>query len=452
MLSRDIEMSFYTKGNNILNEKGHIVVLKGVSRTGLEYDYVDLNAMIPETIDFDIQMMKTWGFNCIRFPLRDRFWLNDTEYKKKIKYWVEQTLKNDMFVILDLHTQKDHYGLDDFMFRSGGALAMWVDIAKTYKDNPFIFFEIFNEPHNISPLVWWEGNKDYYGYKEILKEIRKYAQNLCFIGGLDYAYQFNFIKQNQTLLADIKTFPNLVMSVHPYGYKGTPVNMGTSTAQIPTTLITNPQNYTGDCHLGITTPSVPPSQYGWDESFGFLIKENLFPVVATEWGLDRPDNCIQGGWYNVQVLEYMNSLNMSTIAWAWVQDRLDYPSLLDNDFQPTGKGNKDTVGPACSGSLNNFYQGPGVLVMQDLKNFHNQRRVLWTTRMPEEDDINNPFFRNFALLFFILMCAFNIIYLFPYHHNHPPKEKEPEIHKVVSNTKLSHTIRIRSSQSFPQLK
>lgn len=445
-------MSFYIQGNKIFNEKGEVIILKGVSRSGLEYAYVDLDAMIPETIAFDIQLMKQWGFNAIRFPLRDVFWLKDLQYRKKIKYWVEQTLQNNMYAILDLHTQQDHPGLDPFMYRTeNGGLSMWIDLAKTYHDTPHVFFEIFNEPHGISPLVWWNGDTEYYGYKEVLNAIRTHAPNICLIGGLDYAYQFNFIQQNKTLLNEMKSIPNLALSVHPYGYKGTPVNDGDQTAPIPTT-IAQPLDYTGDCHLGITLPSVPPSQYGWDESFGFMMKENVFPVIATEWGLDRPDNCIQGGWYNVQILEYMNSINMSYMAWAWVQDRLDYPSLIGRDFQPTGKGTRDTVGPACSGPMNNNYPGPGVLVMSDLKQFH--KRFLYTsstTSSVVQDPFKNMFLRNFFFLFLILFCVFHFIF-FLFHLPEKKREREPEFHRVISTTKLQNSIRIRSSHSLHQLK
>jgi len=441
-------MSFYTKGNKILNEKGEQVILRGVSRTGLEYSYVDLEAMIPETIDFDIQLMKKWGFNSIRFPLRDIFWLNDTNYKQKIQYWVNQTLSNNMYVILDFHTQQDHPGLDPFMFRSGGGMAMWADVAQTYKDIPHIFFEVFNEPHGISPVVWWNGDEDYYGYKEVLLAIRKYANNICLIGGLDYAYQFNFIMRNATLLEQMRSIPNLALSVHPYGYKGIPVNDGDETMQIPTTIVIDPKNHTGDCHLGVSFPSVPPSQYGWDESFGFLVKQDIFPVIATEWGLDKPDNCIQGGWYNVQILAYLNSLNIGYMAWAWVQDRLDYPSLLDMDFQPTGKGSRPTIGPACSGPSNNFYQGPGVLVMNDLNNF--PKRALLDLQ-PHNHKIENLFVRNFFLLLIILFFFFNFMFFF-FSVPERKREKEPEIHRVISTTKLQNSIRIRSSHSLLQLK
>jgi hypothetical protein len=443
-------MSFYTQGNKILNEKGEPIILRGVSRTGLEYTYVDLDAMIPETIEFDIRMMKQWGFNSIRFPLRDSFWLKDVKYRQKIDYWVKKTLENNMYVILDLHTQQDHLDLDPFIFRLGGddGLSMWIDIAKTYKDIPRIFFEIFNEPHGITPNVWWNGDTEYYGYKEVVAAIREYAENICIIGGLDYAYQFNFIQKNATLMTEIKGIHNIALSVHPYGYKGIPVNDGSETMQIPTSIVPSPANHTGDCHLGVTIPSVPPSQYGWDESFGFMVKQNILPMIATEWGLDRPDNCIQGGWYNMEIVDYLNSMNMSYMAWAWVQDRLDYPSLLDNEFQPTGKGSKATIGPACSGPSNNYYQGPGVLVINDLKHF--QKRLLYTmnTKTSHQGD---PFLRNFFLLFLILFCVFNCMYFF-FHVPEKKPEREPEISRVISITKLQDSIRIRPSPSFHQLK
>ena len=443
-------MSFYTHGNKIVNEKGEIIILKGVSRTGLEYAYVDVDAMIAETIAFDIQLMKEWGFNAIRFPLRDVFWLKDARYKQKIQYWVEQTIQHNMYAILDYHTQQDHPGLDPFMYRlEDGGLSMWVDIAKTYKDTPRVFFEIFNEPHGISPIVWWNGDSQYYGYKEVLQAIRTHAQNICLIGGLDYAYQFNFIKRNDTLLHEMKSVPNLALSVHPYGYKGIPVNEGYETMPIPTTIVQDPPNYTGDCHLGITVPTVPPSQYGWDESFGFMMKEEIFPVIATEWGLDRPDNCIQGGWYNVQILNYLNAFNMSYMAWAWVQDRLDYPSLLDGDFQPTGRGTRATVGPACSGPTNNNYLGPGFLVMNDLKQ-SSLKRILFVQKNTIHT-MENIFLRNFFFLFIILFCVFHFMF-FLFHIPEKKREREPEFYRVVSTTKLQNSIRIRSSHSLQQLK
>ena len=447
--------TFHTNGNKIVDDKGHIVKLKGVSRTGLEYNYVDLNAMIPETIDMDIRMMKEWGFNSIRFPIRDVFWLNDILYRNKIKYWVDRTLNNSMIPILDLHTQQNHIGLDNFMLKMGYVKEMWVDIAQTYKGDHRIFFEIFNEPHNIDVDVWWNGDSTYYGYNEILKQIRAHADNICIIGGLDYAYQWAFLKKNTTLLKQIQAFDNIVLSTHPYGYRGHPTSDGTGSIQIPTIVMNvDKLNYTGDCHLGITVPVVSSKEYGWTESFGFVVEENLFPMIATEWGLDRPDNCIQGGWYNTEMLDYLNFMNISYMAWAWVQDRLDYPSLLGENFVPTGRAVRETFGPACSGAYNQYYPGPGVLIKNDLQTFNLHHRNLKIDYSNTTDpEVNSIIFRNFMILFLILFSVFNIFFIFPYpkYHEKKPSNVSPSspIHRSSSVNNLQSSIRIRSVHSFP---
>lgn len=480
--------TYYTQKGTIYNEKHEPVILKGVSKTGLEYGYVDLAAMIPEAIDFDIKKLTEWGVNAVRLPLRDYFWITREEYRNKVAEIVDRLLEKGWVVILDLHTQQQNPAMDKFMIKSGSGddgKKMWADISVKYKDTPSVFFEIFNEPNHITPDIWWEGDNQYYGYHEILKEIRKSANNICILGGLDYAYQWDFLNYNPRILNQLKSFKNIALATHPYGYRGgpDPTSNGTQTLQIPTNLIQQVDNvnYTGDCHLGITTPTIPYDEYGWNSSFGFLVEKGLFPVIATEWGLDRPDNCIQGGWFNVDMLKYLNSMKISYTAWAWVQDRLDYPSLLDSDFNPTGKGSKETFGPACSGPLNSFYPGPGELVYTDLmssssnvnqtlnlslQHHHNLYSVDSNNYSSSHDYFNQnnnlAFTRNFILFFVCLFFFFNIFYWCPFFLQHlgsnNPKENSNE--ETTETTSISparspplfHTgIRIRSSHSLGQI-
>lgn len=453
---------YYTLGKHIMYN-GNKVILKGVSKTGLEYLVPALQTLIPETIEFDVKKIVEWGCNVVRIPMRDVFWLHDDSYRQKLSQIVDKFLQNKVVVILDLHTQQYNPNMDDFMIRIPTGIdgkQMWIQLAEQYKNTSAVFFEIFNEPHNISPNTWWRGNDKYYGYKEILDVIRQRADNICIIGGLDYAYQWSFLKNNTDILQELKTYKNIAMATHPYGYRGGPKNDGTDTHQIPTRNIYNDGSYTGDCSLGITVPTIPQEEFGWNESFGYLMNENLFPVIATEWGLDRKDNCIQGGWYNNEILHYINSMNMSYTAWAWVQDRLDYPSLLGDGFEPTGKATRDRYGPACSGKENNYYPGPGKLVYNDIRQFSNKYRKLSyfsTNSSSIQIDYDNILIRNFLLLFLCLFCFFNIVYMFPTttkkiyikktsNDDHSTTSSSPE-HKP-----LHFGIRIRSSQSMNQLK
>lgn len=462
---------YYTTNGSIYNEKDEQVVLKGVSKTGLEYGYVDLAAMIPEMIDFDVKKMSDWGVNVVRLPLRDYYWITREEYRKKVEEIVEKILAKNWVVILDLHTQQQNPNMDNFLIRTDtgkDAKEMWSQLALRYKDTPSVFFEIFNEPHHITPDVWWKGDNQHYGYREILMEIRKTTDNICILGGLDYAFQWDFLNYNPSILTELLSFKNVVLSTHPYGYRGAPASNGTQTTPIPTDLLTtiDPKVYTGDCHLGITIPKAPYDEYGWNSSFGFLVEKKLFPVIATEWGLDRPDNCIQGGWFNVDMLRYLNSMNISYTAWAWVQDRLDYPSLLDAEFNPTGKGTRETFGPACSGPLNSFYPGPGGLVYMDLiKSSSHHTRLLESpiapniTLLPPSNNHDRSgdgleCTRNFFLLIGCLFCFFNIFYWCPllFQRNVAPPVKREEADETTRERTprpYFHTgIRIRSSHSF----
>lgn len=369
---------YQTSGNKILRQ-GKEMIMRGVSRPGLEYLYADISAMIPETIQSDLERIKGWGFNLVRLPLRDKHWFEDQNYRDMVFFWVQKIREHSMIVLLDLHNQGDNPFLDPFMIKrtdQKDALQFWKELATLFGQFPDIWFELFNEPHDIDHHIWWEGNEQYYGYKEILTEIRKHTNNICILGGLDWAYEWAFLPVSG-FFDELKSHSNIVLSTHPYGYRGKPQQGGLVSQQIPVKTIfpTYQDSFSGDCRQGMTIPLVPKTAYGWNESFGFLHADGHFPVIATEFGLDRPDTALQGGWYPTDLVSYFNEINMGYVAWAWVQDRLDYPSLIDKDFQPTGMAFKDNHGPACSSVHNGFYEGPGRLVWKDLQTNSASRRL-----------------------------------------------------------------------------
>jgi aryl-phospho-beta-D-glucosidase BglC (GH1 family) len=108
------------------------IKIKGVSRPGFEYLYVNLNAMINETIIMDINNIKLWGFNTVRIPLRDYHWFHTPDYQKYVNYFINEILQNKMFVILDLHTQQLNPYQTNFLLKSNNnddSLAFWIDIS-----------------------------------------------------------------------------------------------------------------------------------------------------------------------------------------------------------------------------------------------------------------------------------------------------------------------------------
>jgi len=355
---------------NIIRNHSDAVYIRGVSKSGLEYLYIDINSFTDTSIHFDIQLMYSWGINCLRIPLRDKHWL-DPAYIDVVNSFIFYAFRFNMIVILDLHLQGGNKLQDKSMLRRNNtwdASKFWYNVSRQYHEFADIFFEVFNEPNNIDPITWWYGDEEFYGYKEILQVIRANADNICILGGLDYAYQWAFLREHPDILHEMKQFTNLVVSSHPYGYKGAPILPdGIFSYPVPVRTIIPTADYTGDCTSGITVPEVDIDQYGWNQSFGYLYHEEHFPMIVTEWGLDRPDTAIQGGWYTTHLLSYMSRHKMNYIAWAWVPDRIDYPSLLSRDFSPSG-------GSPCGTVENNYYRGPGYLFHDHLKQ---PRRILY---------------------------------------------------------------------------
>lgn len=343
--------------------------VQGVSKSGLEYSYLDLTTYTNSSILFDIQLMKEWEINTVRLPVRDVYWQNPA-YREILHFFVDQLWQRDILSIIDLHTQGVSYGLDPFLYRKPDgvydAMQFWKEVVEAFLDQEHVWFELFNEPFQISPDIWWEGNENYYGYRELILMIRERTSRILLIGGLDYAYQWNFLQYHSMIRDELHSFSNIVLTTHPYGYKGRPVQNGTETDPVPVRLMAleDDEIYQGNCSFGYTLPST--EDYGWEDSFGYLIRE--FPIIWTEFGLDREDSSIQGGWYMNALIEYLHTHpTLGWIAWSWVRERLDYPSLLQENFDPTGTARYPIKGPACAVLANQFYPGPGMMVYHFLK-------------------------------------------------------------------------------------
>lgn len=347
--------------------------MRGVSRPGLEYASIDYSSFSSDSIHQEIRDMVSWGLNTLRLPIRDRFWFDEEPYRRLVDLYIETASSSGMVIVLDLHTQKDHaLSSEDAMMLRPDALLFWKDVCTVYGGQEGVFFELFNEPYVSDPRVWWDGDTTYNGYGEILRHLRSpdspCQQTITILGGLDYGYQWSFMTRE--IMGEMISLGGIVVSTHPYAYRGAPSydNNCTSCSQPIPTVVQYPMGtFTGNCTIGYTLPQITKDVYdsGWDASFGFL--QERFPVVATEFGLDHYETSLQGGWYMNAILTYFRSHRIGYVAWAWVRDRLDYPSLLSPDNTPTGKALSPNPGPPCGVKENDFYAGPGMVVYHDLE-------------------------------------------------------------------------------------
>jgi endoglucanase len=154
--------------------RGHAVQLRGVNRSGLEYACVQgwgfFDSPHPGRIDDKamIAAMKSWEINAVRVPLNEDCWLgvdaparySGSAYRRIVERYVHALNAAHLYVVLDLHWaapgKVKATGIDP-MPDAEHAPAFWRSLARTFRRNHQIIFDLYNEPHNIGWGCWEHG-------------------------------------------------------------------------------------------------------------------------------------------------------------------------------------------------------------------------------------------------------------------------------------------------------
>ena len=164
------------RGNALVDGagRGHVVQLRGVNRSGLEYACIQgwgfFDSPHPERIDDPamIRAMTSWDINVVRIPLNEDCWLGlgtppgrgGTPYRRIVERYVAALHQAGLYVILDLHwaapgatkaTGQTH------MADADHSPAFWRSIAATFKGDHAVLFDLFNEPFGITWGCWLHG-------------------------------------------------------------------------------------------------------------------------------------------------------------------------------------------------------------------------------------------------------------------------------------------------------
>ena len=292
----------------------------------------------------DFATMKTWGANTVRIPLNQSYWVQsstrnyDPSYRPRVIDAVQKARAAGLDVILDLHVSDrgdPNYNYeftgDDLqqMPDRAHSLPFWQDLADLYKNDGGVMFELYNEPHEVTPQMWLNGGTipagtrypgdadpasyfrayDAVGMQELYNAVRaKGARNLVIIGGLHWGYFLNQLPQYE-----VKGY-NIAYATHPYNW-----------------------------------PDKQPAV--WEADWGSV--SDRYPVVITEFGSYGCTTDTRN--YLTALINYAESKKMSWIAWAWwtapapssgypesqrIADVCRFPALLDDwNGTPSFHGN-----------------------------------------------------------------------------------------------------------------
>lgn len=282
----EVKKGYYVKGAKIYNPKNEEVFFRGISRPSLEWSATGDNLSID-----DYKQMKSWGFNLVRLPLNQQFWLKDVDgYQDRIAQNVGWIRSLDMDVILDLHwSDRGDTANDSAQQRMAddNSLTFWTEVAREYKHDYHVVFELYNEPHDVSWEVWQYGGDSGSGFEavgmqDLYDAVRSTgAENLIIINGLDWAFE----------LSKINEYPvqgyNLIYGIHIYDQPG----------------------------KRLTTD--------WARSLKQV--QDKHPVIITEFGNFDCDPS-----FYKSILSYAKTHHLGWVGWAWYPGGCGFPALISN--------------------------------------------------------------------------------------------------------------------------
>ena len=113
--------------------------------------------------------MTSWRINAVRLPLNEDCWLgingaprrySGARYRAAIQAYVARLHQAGLYVVLDLHWNAPGRELALGQLQMADlshAPAFWASVASTFKADPAVVFDLYNEPNGISWPCWRDG-------------------------------------------------------------------------------------------------------------------------------------------------------------------------------------------------------------------------------------------------------------------------------------------------------
>jgi endoglucanase len=244
-----------TAGNQIVDERGAAVRLRGFNLAGFEFQ-AEGSPVTKARLDQVVAM----GANVLRLPINQRRALTDPAYVARLDAAARDANARGVYVLFDMHWLVDHQtALPD-----ADTARMWRQLAHRWADQPGVLFDLHNEPG----MVGWEANARW--AEALIANIRSvHPRSLVFVEGTNKAQRVAGALDRPIRAA------NVVYEVHAYG----PVQHG---------------------------PGVGPAQ--WDRLFG-KVAERL-PVFVGELGGEPRELAAM-----TELLAYCDRKGLGWAAW-----------------------------------------------------------------------------------------------------------------------------------------
>jgi hypothetical protein len=309
--AHDSRLTVQVVDNRLADANGDPVRLHGVNRSGAEYACIQRIGLVAGPTDKRaIAAMTSWRINAVRIPLNEDCWLginsvpaqySGARYRAAIRAYVALLHRANLYAILDLHWNAPGSALasgQQPMADLDHAPAFWLSVARAFRRDPVVLFDLYNEPHDVSWECWRDGcvlpeGWTAAGMQTLVDAVRSSGARQPIIAtGLGHGNDLSsWLRYRPHDPAN-----QLVAGFHVYE------------------------------SLSCTTPAC------WDRDVGSVARSA--PVVAAEVG--------QGGCAHAFIdrfLGWADSVGVSYLGWSWNPSGCAAPSLIRSwDGRPTAYG------------------------------------------------------------------------------------------------------------------
>jgi hypothetical protein len=309
------EIGLRVSGNRLVDSRGHEIGLRGVNRSGAEYACVSgpglgLSTFAGPTDKPAIDAMTAWGINAVRIPLNEDCWLGingaprgstSAAYRAAVVDYVGRLHQAGLYVVLDLHWSAPGSHLatgQQEMADLDHSPAFWSSVAQTFKDDPFVVFDLYNEPRDISWPCWRDGCKLSDGWRTVgmqrlVDTVRATgARQPIIVSGIHWSTDLSsWLKYRPRDPAN-----RLIAGIHVFDF------------------------------------SFCGSAACWGDRIAAVAR--VMPVVVSEVGQRQCDSDFVG-----RFADWAEARGISYLGWSWNPAGCRAPSLIDSwDGRPTASG------------------------------------------------------------------------------------------------------------------
>lgn len=191
----------HVDGNRLVDGSGKTVRLLGVNRSSAEYACVQGWGIFEGPTDAAaVAAMASWRINAVRLPLNEHCWLgvngvpraySGPAYRRAVVAFVRRLHAQRLFVIIDLHWNapgRQRATGQQRLADVDHSPAFWRSVARTFRSDGDVLFDLYNEPHDIGWKCWRDGCGRLAGMQRLVDAVRSTgARQPLLLGGLQWS-------------------------------------------------------------------------------------------------------------------------------------------------------------------------------------------------------------------------------------------------------------------------